>query len=281
MKGLLLAGGNGTRMWPTTRVVSKHLLPCYDKPTIYYPLSTLIELGCDDICVVCRHRDMLPINDLLASLLTCLRIKFSFAQQDRPLGLAHAITEASDWIIGQPFWMILGDNIFTDAPVNPKLETGCAGFTYECEDPSAFGVVETEPDSIQILRIEEKPEVPFSTKALTGLYWFDYSAVSRALLLKASARGELEITDLIRSYLPGRPAHAIPLDGHWFDNGTPESMALASEWMRKAWKRHGEVIGSPELSAFKTGRISKEQFESLLSQMPDCQYRSSLLHTLK
>lgn len=269
MKGLLLAGGNGSRMWPTTKVISKHLIPCYDRPTIYYPLSTLIELGVDDLCIVCRTRDCSSIG-----LTLCEFIQPRFVVQDQPLGIAHAIIAAKDWIADQPFWMILGDNIFSHTPVfHPEF--GCAGFTHEVPDPRAFGVVQTE--GRQIVRIEEKPKEIFSNKALTGLYHFDNSAVYRAEGLKPSSRGELEITDLFKSYITtGTPALAMLIEGSWFDNGTANQMHEAATFVKELWEGDNQIIGSPELSALKKGLITREKFEQMIWNMPNCHYKTML-----
>lgn len=274
MKGLLLAGGNGSRMWPSTKVFSKHLIPCYDRPTIYYPLSTLIELGVDDICIVCRASDRAQFKILLEPLIEEIGIRLTFVYQDKPLGLAHAVVTAKDWIADQPFWMILGDNLFSHTPdFQPTF--GCAGFTSVVDDPRAFGVVQT--DGHQIVRIEEKPKEIFSNKALTGLYHFDNSAVFRAEGLKPSARGELEITDLFKSYITtGTPALAMPIEGRWFDNGTANQMHEAASFVKELWEGENRVIGSPELSALKKGLITKEKFEQMIWQMPNCHYKTML-----
>lgn len=274
MKGLLLAGGTGSRMWPTTMVISKHLIPCYDRPTIYYPLSTLIELGVDDLCIVCRGKDRSSIDLLLADLIKSLNLHLTFVIQDEPLGLAHAIVVAKEWISDQPFWMILGDNLFSHTPASGMRE-GCLGFTCDLEDPRAFGVVGTEGH--RIIRIEEKPKEIFSHKVLTGLYWFDNSAWSRASQLKPSPRGELEITDLFKSYITtGRTAWHYPLEGRWFDNGTADQMHAAASFVKELWEGEGQIIGSPELSALKKGVIDKKKFEQMVWQMPNCHYKTML-----
>lgn len=273
MKGLLLAGGNGTRMWPTTHVISKHLIPCYDRPTIYYPLATLIELGVTDLCIVCRAKDMVPISKLLTGLLIHLNIELTFVIQDEPLGLAHAIVHAKRWIDHQPFWMILGDNIFSHTPM-VTTSTGALGLVKRMADPRAFGVVEIDPKSFEITRIEEKPANPFSNLALTGLYHFDQTAVERAERLKPSARGELEITSLFLSYMDDSRAMAYEYTEQWFDNGTPDQMRLAAQFVKDL--PPDRQIGSPELSALKSGRITKEMFTQLLWKMPNCHYRTML-----
>lgn len=274
MKGLLLAGGTGSRMWPTTKVISKHLIPCYDRPTIYYPLATLIDLGVTDLCIVCRGKDQSSISLLLSPLLAELNIQLTFVRQDQALGLAHAIIVAKEWIADQPFWMILGDNLFSAAPVFQPI-VGCAGFTAVVADPRAFGVVQAEGH--KIVCIEEKPKEAFSNLALTGLYWFDNSAVVRAMGLKPSDRAELEITDLFKSYITtGTPALAIPIEGQWFDNGTADQMHAAASFVKELWEGESHVIGSPELSALKKGAIDRRTFEQLIWQMPPCHYRTML-----
>lgn len=275
MKGLLLAGGNGTRMWPSTHVISKHLLPCYDRPTIYYPLATLIELGVTDIAIVCRDKDRREINLLLSDLLENLNINLTTISQNDALGLAHAIVQAKHWIANQPFWMILGDNIFSHAPI-VTTTVGALGLVKRMADPRAFGVVEIDPKSFEITRIEEKPANPFSNLALTGLYHFDQTAVYRSAKLIPSARGELEITSLFLSYMDDSRALAFEYKEWWFDNGTPDQMFYASEFVRDMFKIKQQIIGSPELSALKAGRITTEVFTQLLWRMPDCHYRLML-----
>lgn len=270
MKGLLLAGGSGTRLWPTTAVVNKHLLPCYDRPVIYFPLSTLISLGVTDLCIVCRTRDAVVFCQLLRDLLTALGTELHFAFQDEPAGLADAVLRAEQWIDHQPFWMILGDNLITNWPTLAKADLGCACWTQHVADPRASGVVQTEGNLIT--RIEEKPAVWFSNLALTGLYAFDLTAVERCRQLKPSARGELEITDLIRSYMADQTAEAYPLFGPWYDLGTSESLLAAAQYVAT----QTGSIGSPELAALRAGRIDQPAFGQLVSRLPDCSYRTAL-----
>lgn len=238
MKGIILAGGSGTRLYPCTKVTSKQLLPIYDKPMIYYPLETLLKAGITDILFIVAPDRAGDFVNLLGSGQD-FGARFSFEVQDKPEGLAQAFLIGESFIDDEPVTMILGDNLFEDDFKKPiqAFSSGANIFVKEVKDPERFGVVEIEksqtPNSkSQIISIEEKPARPKSNFAMTGLYIFDSTVIKKAKTLKPSARGELEITDLVRKYLEEGSLKASPIHGQWIDMGTFESMFEATLFVK-------------------------------------------------
>lgn len=265
MKGIILAGGSGTRLYPLTKVTSKQLLPVYDKPMIFYPLSTLMLAGIRDILIISTPSDLPNFEKLLGDG-SEYGIKLSYKVQPSPDGLAQAFIIGEDFIGDDCAAMILGDNIFYGAGLGRHLraaaerEEGASIFGYYVEDPERFGVVEFD-GSGRAISIEEKPEQPRSNYAVTGLYFYDRKVCERAKSLKPSARGELEITDLNRIYLEEDRLNVITLGRGfaWFDTGTMNSLAEASEFVRVVESREGVQIAALEEIAYTSGWISRER----------------------
>lgn len=260
MKGIILAGGAGTRLHPITQVVSKQLLPVYDKPMIFYPLSLLISAGINEILIITTPRDILVFQALLGDG-SSLGIKFQYLVQDNPLGLAHAFILAEDFIAQDNVTMVLGDNIFLGLELKKYLSSfegqGAYIFNSFVQNPERYGVVSLD-ENRNIISIIEKPERPPSNYAVTGLYHYDSSVVSLANDLKPSPRGELEITDLNNVYLEHSQLHGHFLDQDvtWFDTGTFSSLSDASKFVEAVQNRHGRLVGSPHMSAVQAGFIS-------------------------
>ena len=268
MKGIILAGGSGTRLYPLTAAVSKQLLPVYDKPMIYYPLSTLMLAGIKDILIISTPTDLPNFEKLLGDG-SSYGIKLSYKVQPSPDGLAQAFILGEEFIGDDCCAMVLGDNIFygngfgkilRNAVENAEVNHRASVFGYYVEDPERFGVVEFD-DNGKVISVEEKPEAPKSNYAITGLYFYDNSVVKAAKELKPSARGELEITDLNRVFLE-RGVLDVQLLGRgfaWLDTGTMDSLIEAGQFVQMVEKRQGIQISAVEEIAYKNGWITREK----------------------
>lgn len=286
-KGIILAGGSGTRLWPLTRAVSKQLMPVYDKPMIYYPLSTLMLSGIRDILIITTPEDQEVFERLLGDG-SDWGIRLEFAVQPEPGGLAQAYHIGADFIGDSPSTLILGDNIFYGHGLSAMLQAansrtnGASVFGYYVNDPERYGVVDFDASG-KALTIEEKPANPKSNYAVTGLYFYDGTAVDRARDLKPSERGELEITDLNRLYLEeGKLNVEMMGRGYaWLDTGTHRSLMEAGEYVRITEERQGLKICSPEEIAWRMGYIADEQLQAIAHPLQKSGYGEYLLKLLE
>ena len=282
MKGIILAGGSGTRLYPLTMVTSKQLLPVYDKPMIYYPLSTLMLAGIQDILIISTPTDLPNFERLLGDG-SNFGIHLSYKEQPSPDGLAQAFLIGADFIGDDSCAMVLGDNIFYGNGLSPMLkkaaskQEGATVFGYYVDDPERFGIVEFDKNG-KAISIEEKPEHPKSNYCVTGLYFYDKHVVEMARKVKPSARGELEITDLNRMYLEQGSLDVVTLGrGYaWLDTGTTDALAEASEFVRVIENRQGVQISAVEEIAYRNGWIGKEKLLDSAEQYGKSSYGKHL-----
>lgn len=268
MKGIILAGGSGTRLWPITKAISKQLMPIYDKPMIYYPLTTLMQAGIRDILIITTPDDQAGFQRLLGDG-SQWSINLDYAVQPKPEGLTQAFIIGEDFIGNDKVALVLGDNIFHGERLDESLQEctnpdGGTVFAYKVSDPERYGVVEFDNQN-QAVSIEEKPAEPKSNFAVVGLYFYDNDVVEIAKSVKPSDRGELEITSINAEYLRRGKLQVQTLDNGdvWLDTGTIDSLTDASDFVRVIQKRTGRIIGSPEKIAFKNGWINRDQLNKL------------------
>ena len=282
-KGLILAGGSGTRLYPVTQVVSKQLLPIYDKPMIYYPLTTLMLAGIREMLVISTPEDISRFQALLGDGRQW-GLDLSYAVQPSPDGLAQALIIGEEFLDGAPSALILGDNLFFGHDLTGRMrdagaqETGATIFAYRVEDPERYGIAEFDRDG-QVLSLEEKPAAPKSHYAVTGLYFYDGDAPALARQLRPSARGELEITDLNKLYLArGDLSCKVLGRGYaWLDTGTHDSLVSAHNFVQVVEHRQGLKIASPEEIAFRSGWISGADLERLAAPLLKSEYGRYLM----
>lgn len=288
MKGIILAGGYGTRLRPITIPTVKQLLPIYDKPLIYYPLSVLMMAGVKDILIISTPRDLPRFIELFGNGAD-LGLSISYAIQDKPRGLPDAFIVGERFIDNEPVWLILGDNLFFGEKLETTLvdisrkTTGAAVFAYKVKNPELYGVVEFNDGDNKVISLEEKPAQPKSNYALTGLYFFDGRVSDYAKSLTPSVRGETEITELMKKYLENNELSVERLGSGfaWLDTGSCDSMYDASTFVKVMQTRQGVLISSPEEIAYRKGFIDKYQFARLAESLSKTDYGQYLLSLVK
>ena len=280
MKGIVLAGGKGTRLYPITISVSKQLQPVYDKPMVYYPLTTLLASGVREFCLISTPHDLPRFRQLLGDG-RALGISIEYREQPAPAGIAQAFLIAESFIQGEPVTLILGDNIFFGGDAFPRafseFQGGATIFGYAVRDPQRYGVVEFDAQG-RALSIEEKPARPRSQYAVPGVYLYDHQVVGIAKALRPSPRGELEITDVNMEYLRRGQLKVVRLSRGfaWLVAGTSSSLHDASAYVQTIERRQGVKIGCPEEAAFRRGFLDAARFEALIRTLPTCEYRDYL-----
>lgn len=285
MKGIILAGGSGTRLYPLTKTTSKQLLPVYDKPMIYYPLSTLMQFDIREILIISTPQDTPNIERLFGDG-SALGLKIQYAIQEKPQGIAQAFTIGEDFIGNDDVCLILGDNIFYmgeqfrwfQHEIEKNTGTRATIFAYHVSDPQRFGVVEFD-ENLNAISIEEKPKTPKSNFASVGLYFYPPDVVSKAKTLTPSARGEYEITDLNNMYLAEHRMSVVPMrrGNAWLDAGTPKSLMDSGNFVQIIEERQGLKIACIEEIAYRRGFINKSQLNDIISGLKDGDYKSYLI----
>lgn len=281
MKGIILAGGSGTRLWPITKGISKQLMPIYDKPMVYYPLTTLMQAGISDILIITTPEDSASFERLLGDG-SQWGVSLQYAVQPSPDGLAQAFIIGEEFIGDDKVALVLGDNIFYGDALDESLKactdpTGGIVFAYEVSDPERYGVVQFDADN-HAISIEEKPSKPKSNFAVVGLYFYDNDVVEVAKNVQPSDRGELEITAVNAEYLRRGKLRVTALDTGdvWLDTGTIDSLTDAADYVRVIQKRTGQIIGSPEKVAYEQGFINKSQLDTLAAPLKKSGYGTYL-----
>ena len=282
-KGIILAGGKGTRLYPLTEAVSKQLLPIYDKPMIYYPISTLMSIGIQDILIITTPHDQESFKKLLGDGAKW-GINFQYKIQEKPAGLAQAFTIGKEFLGTSPSVLILGDNLFHGSSLNKTFNDGnnrikgATVFAYAVKDPERYGVLDFNADGL-VINIEEKPKNPKSNYAITGIYFFDNSVIEKSLKVKPSKRGEYEITDINNMYLLEKSLH-VEIMGRgtaWLDTGNHDSLHEASGYIKTLENRQGLKVGCPEEIAWRNNWISDKEFKDLAENIKSSSYGNYLL----
>ena len=287
MKGIILSGGTGTRLFPLTTVIGKQLLPVFDKPMVFYPLSTLIHAGVTEILLISTFEDISKYQSLLGDG-AHLGLTIEYAIQSKPAGIPQAITIAEQFLGVENFWLILGDNMFHGPEFGRNLRQastaaiGAHAYGYRVQNPSSFGVFEFSSDGISLKSLEEKPEFPKSNWAVLGLYHFDNSALEKVAELVPSKRGELEMLDLLRLYFQADRLEVsrISRGNAWFDLGSPEAILKASVFVHSIQTTQGMLVGSPEEAAINAGLISADSVIKSLEKFSHTEYFHTLSNCL-